>query len=120
MPNKREFKKFADALGSSVIEEMMISYYNVEGADKKAISEAVGKVLTAIEAAKNNANVYFDKGHRAFNDVKEYSTEKRKFFKALFNKIESDFGAQIDEALKQFNAALPESYKAAQKEANAN
>ncbi|MBD5176949.1 MAG: hypothetical protein HDT05_06025 [Bacteroidales bacterium] len=117
MPNKREFKKYADALGASIVEEMMVSYYNVEGADKKAIAEAVGKVLGAIETAKNNANVYFDRGPKAFADHKEYAQAKRQFFRSLFNKIESDFGAQVDDAVKQFNAALPESYKAAQKEA---
>lgn len=117
MPNKREFKKYADALGASVVEEMMIAYYNVEGADKDAISEAVGKVLGAIEKAKDNANVYFDRGPKSFADHKEYSAAKRKFFRSLFNKIESDFDAEVNEAIKQFNNALPESYKTAQKEA---
>lgn len=117
MPNKREFKKYADALGASVVEEMMVAYYNVEGADRNAIAKAVGKVLQAIEEAKDNSNVYFDRGVKAFPDPKEYSKAKREFFRALFNKIESDFGAKIDDAVKDFNAALPESYKAAQKEA---
>ena len=117
MPNKREFKKYADALGASVIEEMMVAYYNVEGADRKAIADAVGKVLAAIEEAKNNSNVYFDRGVKAFPDHKEYSKAKKAFFRALFNKIESDFSAQVEDAVKAFNAALPEAYKAAQKEA---
>lgn len=117
MPNKREFKKYADALGASVIEEMMIAYYNVDDADKKAIADAVGKVLGAIEDAKNNANVYFDRGPKSFADHKEYSVEKRKFFRSLFNKIGNDFDAKVGEAVKEFNAALPEAYKAAQKEA---
>ncbi len=116
MPNKREFKKYADALGASVVEEMMISYYNVEGADKKAIADAVGKVLGAIEEAKNNANLYFDRGPKAFADHKEYAAEKRKFFRSLFNKIETEFGEKINGAVKEFNTALPEGYKAAQKE----
>ena len=118
MPNKREFKKYADALGASVVEEMMIAYYNVEGADRKAIGDAVGKVLAAIEDAKNKSNVYFDKGAQAFRgDMKEYAKEKRAFFRALFNKIENDFNDQINAAIKEFNAALPESVKRAQKEA---
>lgn len=117
MPNKREFKKYADALGASVIEEMMVAYYNVEGADRNAIADAVGKVLAAIEDAKDKSNIYFDRGVKAFADHKEYSKAKREFFRALFNKIENEFGEQIDAALKEFNAALPESYKTAQKEA---
>ncbi|MDE6811021.1 MAG: hypothetical protein K2J15_01590 [Muribaculaceae bacterium] len=115
MPNKREFKKYADALGASVVEEMMVAYYNVEGADRQAIANAVGKVLSAIEDAKDKSNVYFDRGMKAFADHKEYSKAKREFFKALFNKIETDFSDQVENAVKEFNAALPESYKVSQK-----
>ena len=115
MANKREFKKFADALGASLVEEMMIAYYNVEGADRQAISEAVGTVLDAVDNAKNNSNVYFDRGAKAFENKKEYGAEKRKFFKALFNKIIGDFNAEVSSALKKFNGALPAEVKEAQK-----
>ncbi len=117
MANKREFKKYVDALGSSVCEEMMTSYYNVEGADKKKIAAAIEKVLAAIGKAKDNANVYFDRGVRAFEDHKAYSKAKQTFFKNLFNKITTEFGEDINLALKDFNAALPASAKAANKEA---
>lgn len=119
MPNKREFKKYVDALGASVIEEMMVAYYNAEGADREAISVAVGKVISAIEDAKCKANIFFDRGPKAFASMKEYSKEKRDFFRALFYKIESEFGAEVHSALKDFNGALPESVKKAQKEAAA-
>lgn len=117
MANKRTFKKFVDALGASVVEEMMIAYYNVEGADRKMISEAVGTVLDAVENAKSNSNVYFDKGIKAFEDKKQYSAEKKKFFVALFNKIYSDFDGEVQMALKKFNGALPAAVKEAQKKA---
>lgn len=117
MVNKREFKKYVDALGSSVAQEMMLAYYNVEGIDGKATGEAVQKVIAAVEEAKCNANRYFDRGPRAFADRKEYAVAKRNFFRALFQKIEKDFNGEINAALKQFNAALPEEVKQAQKEA---
>lgn len=115
MPNKREFKKFVDALGASVVEEMMIAYYNAKGVDKQALSRAVGTVLDAIDDAKNKANVYFDRGAKSFDDAKEYSREKRKFFKALFHKIASEFNEEVQGAIKTFNAALPAEVKEAQK-----
>ncbi len=96
---------------------MMIAYYNVDNAKKEQISAAVGKVLEAIENAKNNANVYFDRGPKAFGDMKEYAKAKKNFFKALFNKIENEFNEEINGAIKDFNAALPEEVKKAQKEA---
>ncbi len=115
MVNKRDFKKYVDALGASVIEEMMFAYYNIEGADRKGISSAVGKALAAVENAKNNANRFFDRGAKSFADHKEYAAAKRNFFRQLFQKIEKDFNDQINESIKEFNAALPESVKQAQK-----
>ncbi|MDE5797257.1 MAG: hypothetical protein K2H75_09100 [Muribaculaceae bacterium] len=117
MVNKREFKKFVDAVGSSVCEEMMTAYHTVEGADRDAISKAIEQVLGAIGAAKSNANIFFDKGAKAFDNPKEYARAKEKFFRALFNKITNDFNHEVNSALKTFNAALPESAKADNKAA---
>ncbi len=117
MANKRVFKKYVEALGASICDEMMISYYNVEGIDKDKVSAAIAKVLGAIGAATSQANVFFDKGVRAFESNQEYSKAKRAFFRQLFSKISSDFSQEIDEALKEFNAAIPEKARLQQKEA---
>ncbi|MDE6007007.1 MAG: hypothetical protein K2G67_05585 [Muribaculaceae bacterium] len=116
MGNKREFKKYVDALGAEVIDEMVASYYNVEGADKDKISEAINQVLGAIGAAKSHANIYFDRGAKGFGNAKEYSKAKREFFVGLFDKIETEFNEEINAALKTFNEALPASVKAHNKE----
>lgn len=117
MANKRDFKKYVECLGATVCENMMTSYYNVEGIDHEAVEQAIGKVLGASGAAKSHANIFFDKGEKAFADKKEYLTEKKRFFKALFQKIASDFEAEMGAALKQYNAAIPESVRKQQKEA---
>lgn len=111
MANKREFKKYIDAMGASICEEMMLAYYNVEGVDKDLVAKAIEKMLGAIGKAKNNANVFFDRGARAFEDHKEYKTAKAKFFKALFNKIETEFNTEVNDAVKDLNKALPASVK---------
>ena len=116
MANKREFKKYVDALGASVIDEMVSAYYNVKGADKDKISQAIESMLGAVGKARNNANVYFDKGYRAFESLKDYSKAKKDFFTALFNKIETEFGEDTNAALKIFNEALPAEEKARNKE----
>ncbi len=113
MVNKREFKKYVDAVGASVCNGMMEAYYSIDGIDKEAVQSAVTKVLGAIGAAKSNANRFFDRGPKGFADMKEYSRAKREFFRALFNKITADFSKEVDEALKQFNAAIPESARKA-------
>lgn len=120
MANKREFKKYVDILGASVIDEMIAAYYNVKGADRDKISQAIETALGAIGKAKNNANVYFDKGTKAFASIEEYSKAKKAFFVTLFNKIETDFNEDINKALKLFNEALPAEEKARNKEAVAS
>lgn len=111
MANKREFKKYVEAIGASACEAMMETYYNVEGADKAAIEKAMGQVLGAVGAARAHANVFFDKGHKAFENPAEYSKAKAEFFKKLFVKINDDFAKELDAALKVFNAAIPANVK---------
>ncbi len=106
--NKRDFKKTVDAIGANVCDDMMVVYYNVEGVDKDAISNCIGKVLGAVGAAKSHANIFFDKGRRAFNDEKQYNAAKREFFKSLFVKINKDLTDELNEAIKEFNHAIPE------------
>ncbi len=115
MANKREFKKYTEATGASVCEAMMLAYYNQKGINKEDVEKAIAKVLSATAAAKSNANVTFDKGHKAFADLKEYSKAKESFFAKLFDKINEDFAKEIDEALKLFNSAIPQSVKDEQK-----
>lgn len=116
MANKREFKKYADALGASIVSEIAAAYENVEDADKDELQKAYAQVLGAVGAAKSNANRFFDRGRKGFADAKEYGKTKAEFFKSLFNKIENDFSEEVKEALKTFNAALPASEKEANKE----
>ena len=111
MENKREFKKSVEAVGASVVEQMMFVYYNVKGVDKDAIERSIARVLGATAAAKSNANVFFDKGSKAFENRLDYTKAKRQFFKALFKKISGEFSAEVNGALSEFNAALPEDVK---------
>lgn len=111
MANKREFKKYVEAVGASACDAMMATYYNVEGADKEAIEKAIVKVLGAVGEAKVNSNVAFDKGVKAFENQSDYSKAKGEFFNKLFDKINGDFAKNIDDALKIFNATIPQAVK---------
>lgn len=114
--NKQQFKKAVEAVGASICNEMMTVYYNEKGVDQDKISRAVAKVLGATAAAKSNANVFFDKGRKAFASDQEYSKAKHEFFKKLFNKIHEDFNKEISDALKLFNEAVPQAVKDANKQ----
>lgn len=113
--NKQQFKKAVEAVGASMCDEMMLVYYNVDGADRDKISEAVAKVLGATGAAKANANRFFDRGRKAFANPEEYKQAKAEFTKKLFEKIRKDFNDEISAALKLFNEAVPQSVKEANK-----
>lgn len=117
MANKREFKKYVEALGASACDAMMSSYYNVKGADKDAIEKALGMVLGAVGEARANSNITFEKGVKAFDSLKDYSAAKAAFNKKLFEKIVSDFSSKLDAALKIFNAAIPQEVKEYNKKA---
>lgn len=105
--NKREFKKYADALGASVIDEMTIAYYNVDGIDRDKLTQAIEVALGAVGKARSNANVTFDRGRKAFDSLADYSKAKTNFYRSLFDKVETEFSEEINQALKLFNASLP-------------
>ncbi|MCH5232460.1 MAG: hypothetical protein J1E78_02395 [Muribaculaceae bacterium] len=117
MANKRIFKKYVESVGDSACASMVDVYETVENIDKAKVADAVEKVLCAVAAAKSNADVTFDKGVKAFANLKEYSKAKQAFFKNLFKKVNEDFYNDLDEALKLFNSAVPQEVKDENKEA---
>ena len=111
MANKREFKKFVDQIGSSICASMVDICETVENVDKNKAANAVEQILSACAAAKSNADVTFDKGVKAFDNLRDYSKAKKDFYRQLFKKVEEDFYKEIDEALKEFNSGVPQDIK---------
>lgn len=111
MANKRDFKKAVESLGDSACAQMVDIYDTVPEVDKDGVAKAVEKVLCATAAAKSNADVTFDKGVKAFENLMEYSKAKKAFYRQLFKKASDDFLNEINEALKIFNAAVPDNVK---------
>lgn len=106
MANKREFKKYVDALGATVLDEMSCAY-NLNGIDRDKVINAMGMALSAIGKARNNANISFDRGPKAFADLRAYSKARREFYTALFDKIQTEFSEEMNQALKALNECLP-------------
>lgn len=113
--NKQQFKKAVESAGASICNEMMTVYYNVEGTDRDKVARAVATVLGATATAKCNANVFFDRGRKAFETPEAYRKAKGDFFKKLFARIRADFNEKINEALRLFNEAVPQAAKDANK-----
>lgn len=109
--NKRDFKKYVESVGDSACASMVDVFETEENIDKEKVANAVEKVLSAVAAAKSNADVTFDKGVRAFDSLVEYSKAKKNFYRQLFKKIYEDFYNELEDAVKEFNAAIPEEVK---------
>lgn len=116
--NKRDFKKYVESVGDSACAQMVDIFESYPNIDREKVANAVEKVISAVAAAKSNADVTFDKGVKAFANVVEYSKAKKAFFRQLFKKINEDFVNDLDEAVKEFNAAVPEEVKAENKAAS--
>lgn len=117
MANKRMFKKAAGAVCNAVCEEIMVNYYNTPDIDKSLVEKSIAKVIAATDEAVCNANIYFGKGAKAFESAEAYSKAKKAYFKELFAKIQKDLSAKLEEAIKDFNAAIPAEVKAQNKAA---
>lgn len=111
MANKREFKKYVESLCDSACSTMVDVYDTEKDVDKAKIAEAVEKLLAATAAAKANADITFDKGVKAFENLGAYSKAKKSFYKQLFKKVYDDFYKELEDAVKVFNAAVPENVK---------
>lgn len=114
--NKRNFKKYVESVGDSACESMVDVFETQKDIDQAKVAEAVEKVITAVAAAKTNADITFDKGVKAFDNLLEYSKAKKGFYRQLFKKIYDDFYKELDDAVKLFNSAVPAEVKAANKE----
>ena len=107
MANKREFKKSVEALSAALADEMMASYYNVKEADREKISAAISKVVLAMERAKKDANVMFDKGVKDFDNIAAYNKAKSKFTKEKYEAAIASYNDTLAEALKAYNEGMP-------------
>lgn len=115
--NKRAFKKGIESISDSACISMAEIFYTNKNVDQDKVNEAIDKILKASVEAKNNANITFDKGVKAFGSLKEYYKAKKEFFCKLFDKITDDFNNELEEALKLFNSTVPDEVKAENKAA---
>ena len=115
--NKRDFKKYVESVGDSACASMVDVYDSTDNIDKSKVENAVTKVISAVAAAKSNSDITFDKGVKAFDNLVAYSKAKKEFYKQLFKKIYEDFYKELDEAVKEFNSALPTEVKEENKKA---
>lgn len=107
MANKREFKKSVEALSSALVDEMMASYYNVKEADRDKISQAITKIVAAMDKAKRDSGVLFGKGVKEFENLAAYNKAKAKHSKDKYAAAIAEYNDALGEALKAYNEGMP-------------
>lgn len=107
MANKREFKKSVEELTAALVDEMMISYYNEKEADKEKISQAITKIISAMEKSKSSVATAFNKKIRDFENVAAYNKEKSKYIKEKYTAAIAEYNKDLGEALKDYNEGMP-------------
>lgn len=112
MSNKREFKKSVESLCAALVDEMSISYYNVENADRDLITSAIAKIVGAMEEARKASNKIFDKGTKDFDSLKAYNQAKKQYIKENYDNAVAKFNEAVSSAMKDYNAAMPKVEKA--------
>lgn len=111
MANKREFKTYVSTVSTSLVNDMMATSCTVRNADTDTIDKAIIRILRAGENAVIKAGIKYDKTAKAFADPRQYRTERAKFYRNLFAKINSEFAKEVNAAIKEFNTAFPAEVK---------
>lgn len=117
MANKRRFKKNAEKVGATICLQLIDITNAHPEIDSKITDDCVGKILRAIETARNRSNHFFGSvAEKEIVDEKLSADKVRKeFFKLLFINIKNDFSGTLSEVLKEFNDALPASVRESNK-----
>lgn len=117
MANKRTFKKTVDCLSGAICEDIMINFFAIKDIDKEKADASVARILDVTDAVRIGANHVFGKCVRDFADKKEYMKAKKAFFKKHFAELNATYGSNISEAIKEFNASVPDKIKEENKRA---
>ena len=54
-----------------------------------------------------NINIAFDKAPRDFDSINEYKKERRQYFAKAYASLRENFNKEVEEIVKDMNAALP-------------
>ena len=114
MANKRRLKKAIKAVCGDLAGECLVARDLVPNIDTKKMEEIIFKVADLQYVTIDNVSFSFDKGEKSFGNRQEYKTERNKYFRKAFNKLTADFDKNVNDIIREMNAALPQ----AQKEAN--
>lgn len=119
MANKRELKKYITDTCGAMAADMIMTGYIFPEINPDAVENVISRIAAVQADALAKCSTSYDKVARDFETPSEYHKARRAYFAAAYSRLLKDFNAQVGEIVKEMNAALPESVKAAFKKAAA-
>lgn len=117
MANKRILKKQIRYMCGDLAGECIIARSIVPGIDGNRMGEIVVKIARLQDATLRRASFSFDKSAADFENRHEYRKERRGYNARAFKTLINEFNHQVEEIVKEMNAALPAEQKEANKKA---
>jgi hypothetical protein len=108
MTNKRQLKKHIRYVCGELAVTLLIANAGVRGFDTGKTQDIVGKIATLQETSIAHVSICFDKIAANFDSRKAYNAARAKYFATAYAKLLNEFNNQIQEIVKEMNAAMPQ------------
>ncbi len=108
MTNKRQLKKHIRYVCSELAVTLLIANAGVRGFDTEKTADIVGKIAVLQESSIAHVSICYDKIAADFENRKAYNAARAKYFATAYAKLLKEFGDQVQEIVKEMNAAMPQ------------
>lgn len=107
MANKRILKKQINYACIDMGANCIVASALRPGVDETAINAVLDKIASLQTKTLKNINIAFDKAPRDFDSINEYKKERRQYFAKAYASLRENFNKEVEEIVKDMNAALP-------------
>lgn len=114
MANKRQLKKQIKYICGDIACECIMARNYFSGINSEKMNEIIYNIASLQTSSLKRVSISYDKIVSDFGSKQEYNIARSKYFAEAYNKLTSDFNAEINKLIKAMNDILP----SAQKEAN--
>lgn len=108
MANKRQLKKFIRNFCGAAAAEILLAKAAFPEMDRKKVYDIVKKIAALQSATVHTVNLGFDKSPSAFENSRQYSKERRAYFRKAYSGLIKAFDDRMVEIVKEMNEAMPE------------
>ncbi len=111
MSSKRSLKKLVRYMCGDIAAECIIARDIVPGIDAAVMNDLVFKIARVQAATLGKITFAFDKTASDFENAAQYKRARHEYMKKAYRSLKIEFNKQVDEVVKEMNAALPQAQK---------